>query len=116
MIKAVTDLDKAGFHGPYSLGLAPELYNLLFRRYPQGNQMELEHLRQVITDGVVKAAALTAGGVLLCSHDVFATIVLGQDLTAGFVGPAGNEYDFIVSESAALKLTQPEAVCVLKKK
>jgi uncharacterized linocin/CFP29 family protein len=35
LIRAVTALDEAGFHGPYALGLAPARYNLLFRRYPR---------------------------------------------------------------------------------
>jgi uncharacterized linocin/CFP29 family protein len=113
--QAVTTLDKSGFHGPYALGLCPKLYNLLFRRYPQGNATEIEHLRQVITDGIVKASTIPSGGVLLDTGAAFASIVLGQDLMTGFVGPAGGRYEFIVSESVTLRLTQPESVCVLKK-
>jgi uncharacterized linocin/CFP29 family protein len=114
IIQAVTVLDDAGFHGPYALALAPKLYNLLFRRYPQGNATELEHLEQIVTDGISKASAIPAGGILLCTCGPFANIVLGQDLMTGFTGPAGNAYEFLVSESVALSLTQPEAVCVLK--
>jgi len=114
IISAATVLDGAGFHGPYALALAPKLYNLLFRRYPQGNTTELEHIRQIITDDIVKAPAIRAGGVLLCTCGQFANIVLGQDLMTGFVGPAGNRYEFLVSESVALWLTQPDAVCILK--
>ena len=36
----LTKLDAAGFHGPYSLALAPAQYNLLLRRYPQGDGSE----------------------------------------------------------------------------
>jgi uncharacterized linocin/CFP29 family protein len=114
IIQAVTALDGAGFHGPYALALVPKLYNLLFRRYPQGNATELEHLNQIITDSIVKAPAVQAGGILLCTSGPFANIVLGQDLMTGFNGPAGSEYQFLVSESVALWLTQPEAVCILK--
>jgi uncharacterized linocin/CFP29 family protein len=114
IIQAITVLDDAGFHGPYTLALVPKLYNLLFRRYPQGNATELEHLNQIITDGIVKAPVIRAGGVLLCTSGPFANIVLGQDLMTGFTGPAANQYEFLVSESVALWLTQPEAVCILK--
>jgi uncharacterized linocin/CFP29 family protein len=114
LIQAVTVLDGAGFHGPYALALAPKLYNLLFRRYPQGNSTELEHIRQIITDGIVKAPAMRAGGILLCTSGPFANIALGQDLMTGFIGPGANQYEFLVSESIALWLRQPEAVCVLK--
>ena len=115
IIRAVTTLDKAGFHGPYALGLSNELYNLLFRRYPQGNQTELEHIRQIITDGIVKASAIPSGGILLCTCGPFASIVLGQDLMTGFIGPSNNEYEFAVFESVALKLIEPASICILKK-
>jgi len=114
IIQAVTVLDGAGFHGLYTLALTPKLYNLLFRRYPQGNATELEHLKQIITANIVKAPTVRTGGVLLCTCGPFANIVLGQDLMTGFVGPAGNEYEFLVSESIALWLTQHSAVCILK--
>jgi len=114
VIAAATELDDAGFHGPYTLALAPKLYNRLFRRYPQGQMTELEHIRQIAADGVVKAAGIAAGGVLVDTSGSFASIVLGQDLMAGFVGPAGGEYEFSVTETLALWIRQPQAVCVLK--
>ena len=115
MIQAVTILDKSGFHGPYALGLSPELYNQLYRRYPQGNGTELEHLRQIITDGIVKVPAISSGGVLLCTGDSLTAIVLGQDLMTGYIGPAGSQFEFSLSESIALWLTQPKSICLLKK-
>jgi uncharacterized linocin/CFP29 family protein len=115
VIAAVTMLDDAGFHGPYSLALAPALYNLLFRRYPQGSQTEMDHMKSVITDGIVKAADIEEGGVVLASGKQFASIVVGQDLATGFVGPADGGYQFMVSESLALHLAVPEAVAVLRK-
>lgn len=114
VIEAVTQLDHAGFHGPYALALAPNLYNRLFRRYPQGPLTELEHLRSLVTEGLIKAPAIGSGGVLLASGRQYASIVLGQDLMTGFIGPAGPNYEFIVSESVALRLLQPAAVCVLQ--
>jgi uncharacterized linocin/CFP29 family protein len=114
IIGAVTALDNAGFHGPFSLALAPMAYNALFRRYPQGNTLEIEHIRALVTDGVIKSPSLKSGGVLLASSNQYASIVLGQDLMAGFEGPEGRRYAFFISESMALRLNAPEAVCVLK--
>ena len=87
VIEAVTRLDAAGFHGPYALALAPSRYNLLLRRYPQGNGTELEHLAMIATAGVLKAPILESGGILMASGPQFAAIVLGQDMTIGYVGP-----------------------------
>jgi uncharacterized linocin/CFP29 family protein len=114
IIQAVTALDSAGFHGPYCLALAPDRYNLLFRLYPRGPFSEMEHVERMVTGGVFKAPILESGGVLLASGRQFASIVLGQDMTIGFIGPAGGEIEFSISESLALRIRQPQVLCVLK--
>jgi len=113
MIKALTALDTAGFHGPYAVALAPSRFNLLFRRYPQGNQTEMAHLQSMVTEGIFKAPVLKDGGALLASGKQFAAIVLGQDMTVGFIGPSGGELEFSISESLAPRVRQPKSICVL---
>ncbi|MBM3956863.1 MAG: bacteriocin family protein [Gemmatimonadetes bacterium] len=113
LIRAVTALDGAGFHGPYCVALAPARYNLLLRRYPRGNYSEMEHARTIATAGVVKAPVLESGGVFLASGRRFASIVLGQDMSLGFIGPAAERLEFSISESLALVIRQPGAVCAL---
>lgn len=113
VISAVTKLDDAGFHGPYCMGLAPARYNLLMRRYPQGDGTELDHIRTILGGDVVKAPVLQKGGVLLASGRQYCSIVLGQDMSIGFNGPAGDAYEFSISESLALLIRAPEAICVL---
>jgi uncharacterized linocin/CFP29 family protein len=114
IIKAVTALDGSGFHGPYCLALAPGRYNLLFRRYPTGNISELEHVKTIVTEGVFKAPVLESGGIVLASGRQYASIVLGQDMTVGFVGPVGERLEFYISESLAPYVRQPKAICLLK--
>jgi uncharacterized linocin/CFP29 family protein len=113
IIGAITLLDKAGFHGPYTLALAPSRYNLLLRRYPYGNT-ELEHIITMVTDGVYKAPVLDSGGVLMASGRQFASVILGQDMMTGFIGPVGENLEFSISESLALMIREPGAICVLK--
>jgi uncharacterized linocin/CFP29 family protein len=114
VIQAITHLDDAGFHGPYSLALAPERYNLLYRLYPQGKQSELEHLKTMVTEGVYKTPALEQGGVLLAATAQCAFIALGQDMNVGFIGPAGAVQEFTISESLTLRIQRPQAICLLK--
>jgi len=114
IISAVTELDTAGFLGPYALALTPKSYNHLFRLYPQSDTTELEHARQVVTDSIIKAPALPGGGVLIDTSGPFANIVLGQDMMTSFVGPAPARYQFAILESLALWVRVPEAICVLK--
>lgn len=114
LIQAVGVLDSAGFYGPYSLALAPERYNHLYRFYPRGNRSELDHIQTIVTEGVYKAPALQEGGILLASGRQYAHIVIGQDMSIGFIGPAGAEIEFSISESLALRVLQPQAICVLE--
>ncbi len=114
VIEGIDQLDKAGFHGPYTLALAPKLYNSLFKRYPQEEVLEIEHLNALVSDGIIKAPVLQDGGVLVAYGAQFASIALGQDLMTAFEGPSGREYVFVVSESIALRVNVPESICVLK--
>jgi len=114
IIDAVTKLDAAGFHGPYSLALAPAQFNLLLRRYPQGDGTELDHIRSIVTDGVVKAPTLKKGGVLLASGSQYASIAIGQDMVTGYNGPVGDLLEFQIYESLALLVRAPESILVLK--
>jgi uncharacterized linocin/CFP29 family protein len=114
VITAMTTLDEAGFHGPYTLALAPERYNLLYRLYQRGNKTEMDHVRAIATDGVYKAPILDSGGVLIATGRQYNSIILGQDMTVGFIGPVGYELELSVSESLALRIRRPEAICVLR--
>ena len=114
IIDAVTKLDTAGFHGPYSLALAPAQYNLLLRRYPQGDGTELEHISSIVGDGVVKAPALKKGGVLIASGSQYASVAIGQDMAVGYNGPVGDLLEFQIYESLALVVRAPESILVLK--
>ena len=113
VIEAVTQLDAAGFHGPYTMALAPERFNKLYRLYPRGKQTEMEHLASIVTDGIHKAPTLESGGVLLATGRQFASIVMGQDMTVGFIGPAGDQVEFTISESLAVRIRRPQAICTL---
>ncbi|MFQ3549508.1 MAG: family 1 encapsulin nanocompartment shell protein [Armatimonadota bacterium] len=114
IIKAVTVLDNAGFNGPYMLALAPSVYNLLYRRYEQGNQTEIEHISTIIGTKPIKAGGLDNGGVLIASGSQFASLVIGQDMTCGFIGPSGPNIEMKITESIVPRIKVPSAVCILK--
>lgn len=113
VLAAVNKLDAAGFPGPYALALAPVRYNQLFRVYAGSQQTEYQQLQMLVTGGIVKAPVLEDGGVLVAVGPQFISIVIGQDLATGFVGPAGDAYEFILMESLVLRPARPEAVCII---
>ena len=116
VIAAATALDETGYHGPYALALAPARYNLLLRRLETGVVSELDTIREIVTEGIFKAPILTDAGVLVATGAQFAHIVVGQDMSLGFVGPTNDgRFEFTVSESLAVRLLERGAVCVVGK-
>ncbi|WP_041075533.1 family 1 encapsulin nanocompartment shell protein [Thermotoga caldifontis] len=113
VITAITKLDEAGFHGPYLLALSPDRYNKLFRRYENGNQTEMEHLLTMVKK-IYKAPILQNSGVLICDSPLYASLILGQDLSIGFIGPKDHALEFYVSESLTLLVKEPNSICALR--
>lgn len=114
LIEAATTLGAAGFPGPYAAALAPRLHDALYRVYEDSNLTQLEHARQIITGGIAKAPALRTGGVVVTVGSQFAHILLGQDMTAEFVGPSGADYEFVILEALVPRISVPQAICVLE--
>jgi uncharacterized linocin/CFP29 family protein len=106
-IAAVSALDKKGFRGPYALAVAPELYNGLFRHYVGTELIQLRHLSRMFEKGIFKAPIEGAVAV----DPRAGSIVVGQDLRAGFTASDGVHYQMYLSESMVLKLDEPGAVC-----
>ncbi len=112
VLKATTQLDNAGFRGPYALSLSPVLYNNLFRLYPGSDVIGLDHLRRLCTAGIYKAAI--EGGVLVDTSA--GVLILGQDMAAGYSNQDGVHYHLYVSESIVLRIDNPKAICVIAAK
>jgi uncharacterized linocin/CFP29 family protein len=66
------------------------------------------------TAGVFKAASLENGGVLIASGRQYASIIQGQDMAVGFIGPQSERLEFSISETVTPYIRQPKAICVLK--
>ena len=109
VLAAATLLDEAGYRGPYALALAPALYNGLFRLYPGTDVMQLEHLRRLCTRGIFKAPI--EGGILV--DPTVGTLIVGQDLEAGYIGQDGIHYQLYLSESVVLRIDDPGAACII---
>ena len=100
--------------GSCLLVLAPERFNLLFRKFSSGNQLEIERMRFFCEAGVLKAPILEEGGILLGWGGRVGRIVLAQDMHIGFIGPTGSELEFYISEVLVPLVEIPEVICVLK--
>jgi len=109
VLRAVTQLDEAGYRGPYALALAAPLYNGLIRLYPGSDVSQIQHLRHLCTRGIYKAPI--DGGVLIDPR--VGALVLGQDLAAGYIRQDGVHYELYVTESIVLRIDEPRAICTI---
>lgn len=109
VLAAVNRLDTAGFRGPYALALAPGLYNGLFRHYAGTDLLQVEHLGRLCTLGIFKAAI--DGGVVVDPR--VGSLVIGQDLVAGYERQDGVHYHLFLTESLVLRLDEPGAICTI---
>ena len=71
--------------------------------------LQLEHLRRLCTRGIYKAPI--EGGVLVDPN--VGTLILGQDLRAGYGSHDGVYYQLFLSESIVLRLDEPDAICTI---
>ena len=71
--------------------------------------LQLEHLRRLCTRGIYKAPI--EGGVLVDPN--VGTLILGQDLRAGYTSHDGVYYQLFLSESIVLRIDEPAAICAI---
>jgi uncharacterized linocin/CFP29 family protein len=112
VLKAVEELDKAGFYGPYALALPPTHYNNLFKRYEGTDMLQHDHLRRLCKLGIFKASIEDA--VLVDAR--VGKLVVGQDAMTGYSSNDGIHYYLFISESIVPLLTEHKAICTLSQK
>ena len=104
-----------GFFGPYALVLSPDLYAQVQRIMPNTGRLEIQFLADLAPAGVFQAPAIPAKTALLIANGPEnLDLVVAQDLTTAYLGPQGMDHPFRVLESLALRIKQPQAICLLK--
>jgi uncharacterized linocin/CFP29 family protein len=66
-------------------------------------------MRRLCTGGIYKAPI--DGGIMIDPR--LGVLAVGQDLRSGYVGQDGVHYQLYVSESIALRIDKPTAICIL---
>ena len=106
---------KGGFYGPYALVLSTDLYTVVQRIMPNTGRLEVQFLGDLATAGVFQAPMLSSQtGLLLSVGPENMDLVVAQDLITAYMGPDHMNHLFRVLESLALRIKQPEAICLLK--
>jgi uncharacterized linocin/CFP29 family protein len=113
--RATELLIEKGFYGPYAMVVSPRLYALMHRVHRGTNVLEIEHIRKLVTDGLHQSPVLRGEtGVIFSSSRANLDLVVGQDLSVGFLGAESMNYPFRVFEAVYMRVKRPRAICTLE--
>ncbi len=110
--KAVETLKRAGVAGPYALALGPRCYTGVIETTEHGGYPVLEHLRLIVEGPVVWAPAVD-GAVLISQRGDDFELVVGQDLSIGYLDHDAERVRLYIEESVTFRAASPEAAIAL---
>jgi uncharacterized linocin/CFP29 family protein len=114
VVEARNKLLEMNQNGPFALVLSPELYSLLHRVHKDTNVLEIEHVRELVTDGVFQSPVLKGKtGVLVNTGRNNLDLAVSEDFETAYLGDEGMNHPFRVYETAVLRIKRPSAICTL---
>jgi uncharacterized linocin/CFP29 family protein len=115
VVEARNKLLELNHNGPYALVLSPELYSLLHRVHKDTNVLEIEHVRELMTDGVFQSPALKGkSGVVVNTGRNNLDLAVSEDFETAYLGDEGINHPFRVYETVVLRIKRPSAICTLE--
>ncbi|MGZ0050331.1 family 1 encapsulin nanocompartment shell protein [Brevibacillus gelatini] len=115
IVEARNKLLKMGHSGPYALVVSPELYALLHRVHKGTNVLEIDHVRNLVTDGVYQSPTIKGrSGVLVATGRHNLDLAIAEDFDTAFLGDEQMNSLFRVYECAVLRIKRPSAICTLE--
>ncbi|MBL9002825.1 MAG: bacteriocin family protein [Myxococcales bacterium] len=114
---AIERLVESGFYGPYCLITSPHLHAKLARFVENTGVSELNHLREVCTDGVFRSSVLTKNtAVVVSTGPQNFDLAVAQDFRVAYLGAEQMNHPFRVFECAVLRIKRAQAICTLESK
>jgi uncharacterized linocin/CFP29 family protein len=110
---AVETLKRSGVAGPYAIALGPRCYTGVIESTQHGGFPVLEHLR-LIAEGPVVWAPAVNGAVVLSQRGGDFEMVVGQDLSIGYLGHDREGVTLYLEESVTFRAAGPEAAIALR--
>lgn len=106
--RAVAVLKGAGVSGPYAIALGPRCYMGVIETTEHGGYPLLEHLHLILGGPVIWAPAVNGAVVLSQRGDDF-ELVVGQDLSVGYLSHDADRVTLYLEESITFLNKGPEA-------
>jgi uncharacterized linocin/CFP29 family protein len=115
VVESINKLQQMGHTGPYAMVLSPELFSLLHRVHQGTNVLEIEHIRELVTDGVYQSPVLKGkSGVIVATGTHNLDLALAEDFDTAYLDTEQMNYLFRVYEALVLRIKRPSAICTLE--
>lgn len=111
--KALAQLRSAGVDGPYALALGPRCYAGLTQTTTKGGYPVLHHVQKLVEGPLVWAPAVD-GAVLLSLRGGDFELVVGRDVSIGYLGHDRGHVELYLEESFTFRTLGPEAAVPLR--
>jgi uncharacterized linocin/CFP29 family protein len=115
VVDATQTLVGRGFYGPYAMVVSPRLYTQMHQVHPGTGVLEIEHIRQLVTDGVYQSPLIRDGfGLIVSTGAANFDLAVAQDLTVAYLGAEHMNHPFRVFESVYLRIKRHGSICTLE--
>jgi uncharacterized linocin/CFP29 family protein len=115
IIRATETLALKGFYAPYAMVAPPHLYSRIHRYVNTSGMMEIEYIRQIITQGVYFSSVVPDHQVLVVSTGMQNfDLAVSQDFKTAYLGAQNMNHPFRVLESVVLRIKRPGSICVIE--
>lgn len=115
IVDARNKLLEMGHNGPYALVLSPSLYALLHRVHEGTNVLEIEHVRELVTDGVFQTPMIKGNsGVLVATGRHNLDLVIAEDIETAYMDSESMNHLFRIYECIVPRIKRPSAICTLE--
>ena len=114
-VDATHAMVEEGFYGPYAMVVSPVLYTQMHQVHPGTGVIEIEHIRQLVTDGVYQSALIEDGfGMIVATGTQNFDLAVAQDLNVAYLGAQNMNHPFRVFESVYLRIKRHGSICTLE--
>ena len=115
VVDATHAMVEEGFYGPYAMVVSPVLYTQMHQVHPGTGVIEIEHIRQLVTDGVYQSALIEDGfGMIVATGTQNFDLAVAQDLNVAYLGAQNMNHPFRVFESVYLRIKRHGSICTLE--
>ena len=115
VVEARNKLLRMGHTGPYALVLSPELYALVHRVHQGTHVLEIEHIRELMTEGVYQSPMIKSGtGAVIDPGRQNLDLAIASDFDTVFLDQENMNYYYRVYEAMVPRIKRPTAICTLE--